>query len=317
MSPKTAPLLLLLLMLLLLPSACSQIQPSARSEGGFQKIPVPVLREVRVDPRLGRNMFGVDLRSEARILWAQVEGYYKRPVRELLLDDLGYSYYAGLADIEPDGTPVVKLKNTTPVTEEILVHELYHLKLYAEGYPVIRINYPPGWSEEREQARVRFIVAQVYDTIEHRIFYPRMRQMGLTPDDTLKSDVEEILQDGIADQGVPGLTRRDERIIDYFRAALLLDDDGLLERLTNYYRGRGWDRELKTARAMAEVVSEAGPSSPEEAVETFMRCLALIERSINVYELSGWETVTIGQHERRRVYLKVMPRSKRAGMLDS
>lgn len=302
---KIAPLLLLLL----LPSACSQIEPSARSEGGLQKIPPPLLREIRVDPRLGRNMFGIDLRGEARMLWAEIEEHYKRPVRELLLDDLGYSYYAGLADVDPDGTPVVKLRSTNRVTEEIIVHELYHLKFYAEGYPVIRLEYPTAWKEEREQARVRFIVAQIYDTIEHRIFYPRMRAMGLAPDDTLKSSIEFDLEGDRRGEDVPGLTRREALAIEYFQAALLLGDERLLARLTNHYRSRGWDRALDTGRAMAELVRRSQPSTPNEAVTTLMRCLALMERATNGYEISGWETESIGEHQLRRVYLKVRPLS--------
>lgn len=314
MSLKPASLLLLLL---LLPSACSQIQPSARSEGGLQKIATPLLREIRIDPRLGRNMFGIDLRSEARILWAQVEGHYGRPVRELLIDDLGYSYYAGVASVDPDGTPVVQLINTEPVTEEIIVHELYHLKLYAEGYPVIRIEYPADWNEEKEQARVRFIIAQLYDTIEHRIFYPRMREMGLAPDDTLKRNVELTLRGEAEEEDVPGLTRRDALAIEYFKAALLMEDEPLLERLTNHYRGRRWDEALNIGSGMAELVKRAQPSTPDGAVTTLLRCLAVIERSVNAYELYGWETEKIGQHDRRRVYLKVTPRTKRAGKLTS
>jgi hypothetical protein len=311
MSLKTACLLLLLL----LSSACSQIQPAARSEDGLQKIAPPLLREVRVDPRLGRNMFGVDLRPEARILWAEIEGHYGRPVRELLIDDLAYSYYAGLASVDPDGTPVVQLTNTEPVTEERIVHELHHLKLYADGFPVIRIEYPAAWNGERQQARVRFLIAQIYDTIEHWIFYPRMREMGLMPDDTLKSNVEFNLQGGAEDEDVPGVTRRDSLTIEYFQAALLLSDEQLLRRLTNHYRGKRWDDGLNIGKAMAALVRAARPSTPKEAVTTLMRCLPVIERGINVYELSGWETEKIGEHDRRRVYLKVRSQSKRRNKL--
>jgi hypothetical protein len=308
---KTAPLLLLLL----LAPACTQIEPAARTEVGLQKIAAPLLREVRVDPRLGRNMFGLDLRPEARILWAEIEAHYGRPVRELLIDNLDYPYYAGLASIDPDGTPVVELKNSAPVTEERIVHELYHLKLYADGFPVIRIEYPAAWKGERQQARVRYIMAQIYDSIEHWIFYPQMRQMGLMPDDTLKSNVEFILEGGTVDDDVPGVTRRDSLTIEYFEAALLLDDEQLQKLLPNHYRRRRWDDELNTGKAMAELVRAARPSTPKEAVTTLMRCLALIERTNNVYELSGWETEKIGELDLGRIYLKVRPKSKGRGRI--
>jgi hypothetical protein len=139
-----------------------------------------------------------------------------------------------------------------------------------------------------------------------------MREMGLAPAESLRSSVEFNLQSGITDdEGVPGLTRKDALAIEYFKIALLTGDDQLLERFTNYYRGRRWDDALNNGKAMVELVRAAQPSTPNETVMTLMRCLAVIERAINAYELSRWETEKIGKHEQRRIYLKVRPRSKR------
>ena len=270
------------------------------------------MREVRVDPRLGRKLFDVDLRSDARILWAQVEEHYGRQVRELKIDDLGYTYYGGLASVDPDGTPVIEVTNTDPVTEEKIVHELYHLKLYTEGFLVIRIDYPKEWEIEKEQPRVRFIVAQVYDTIEHWIFYPRMREMGLVPDDVLRSNADRMVYiSDVVDEDVPGLTRGDALAIEYFKAALLLSDERLLKLLTEHYRRRGWNDALRRGTMMAEMVKEARPSTPEEVVNTLLRCLSVIERGQHAYKLAGWETELRGDHKLRRIYLKVTSEPKK------
>jgi hypothetical protein len=302
--------LLLLLLFALAFTAAYYSYPQPQPVNSTQGLSIPASKNFQVEPGLGRNMFGIPLRPEARKLWLEIEDHYKREVREELTSDLGYSYYAGLASVDPDGTPAVKLRNDDRPTEERIVHELYHLKLYADGYPVIRIEYPPRRPTEKQQARIRFLISEVYNTIEHWMFYPEMRKMGLVPDGSVRSTAELILE-GDDQEDTPGVTRGDMLALDYFEAALLLDDTQLFARLENQYNVKRWTEALQKGRDMAGIVSSSSPSTPEGAVRTLMRCLEILDRSGNGYELTRWETEKRGSHTLRRIYIKVAPRSKR------
>jgi hypothetical protein len=256
-----------------------------------------------------RRMFGVELRPQAAALLAEIEEHYRKQVRAESKDKLEHSYYAGIASVDTGGTPVIELSNYAPPTEERIVHELFHLKLYAEDFPVIRIEYPSNWREgSRKQAHVRYLVSQIYDTIEHWIFYPRMREMGISPDEVLKRNVElDLEEDPASAERIAGVPERDYLTIYYFKAAVLLSDENLFERLTDLYSRKRWYEPLAVGRIMADRVTASKPASPDEAISVLLRCLEVIQRDSNSFEITKRETEQRGDHTLRRLYLKVVP----------
>jgi hypothetical protein len=255
-----------------------------------------------------RSLFGVELRPQARELLAEIENHYGKHVREETKGDLDYSYYAALSSVDKDGTPTIRMDADVPPTEATIVHELSHIKLYAKGFPVIRLNYPRSWSTDRQQAHVRYIVAMVYDAIIHTIIYPQVREMGLKPEEPLYSQMELIMSDQFADY--PGVPRQDVRTIFYLNAALLLDDREFFERVTDAYMSRHWYESVAIGRVLADMVTAAKPSTPEEVIFVLLRCLEVFQHDINNFELDYWETEKRGEHTLRRAVIKIIPQER-------
>jgi hypothetical protein len=290
---RSSSIVALLLILALSLSACRRNpQGEAAASTGKEELPA-------------RSLFGVALRPQARQLVAEIESHYGRRVREETKSNLDYSYYAALSSVDTDGTPTIRMDSDVPPTEATIVHELLHLKLYAKGFPVIRLNYPHSWSTDRQQAHVRYVVAMVYDAIIHTIIYPEVRRMDLKPDESLHSQMELIMADEFADY--PGVPRQDVRTIFYLNAALLLDDREFFERVTDAYMTRHWYESVAIGRVIADMVAAAKPSTPEEVIFVLLRCLEVIQHDSNHFELDYWETEKRGEHSLRRAVIKVIP----------
>jgi hypothetical protein len=282
---------LLLLHLATLLPACRRNPQGVASE--VSKAPPP------------RQLFGVELRPQAAELLAEVEKHYGKRVRAEVNANLDYSYYAALSSVDQDGTPSIRMDRDVPPTEATIVHELVHIKLYSKGFPVIRLNYPPSWRTDKEQAHVRYIVAMVYDAIIHSIIYPQVRAMELKPDESLHSQLDLIMADQFEDY--PGVPRQDVRTIFYLNAALLLEDREFFERVADAYVTRHWYESAAVGRYLADLIAAAKPSTPEEAVFVLLRCLEVIQHEINSFELDYWETEKRGEHSLRRAVIKVIP----------
>jgi len=257
-----------------------------------------------------RQLFGVELQPQARALLAEIEQHYGKRLREDVKSNLDYSYYAALASVDSDGTPSIRMDSDIPATESTIVHELLHIKLYSKGFPVIRLNYPQSLSTERQQAHVRYIVAMLYDAIIHTIIYPQAREMGLKPQESLHGQLDLIMADQFEDYA--GVPRQDVRTIYYLNAALLLDDRELFERVTDAYIRRHWYESVAIGRVLADMVTAAKPSTPEEVVFVLLRCLEVIQHEINNFELEAWQNEKRGEHILRRAVIKVIPQ-QRAG----
>jgi hypothetical protein len=291
----------IVVILLILAASLSACRRNAQSEAAASN---------RAEELPPRQLFGVELRPQARQLVAEIENHYGKRVREETKSNLDYSYYAALSSVDTDGTPSIRMDADVPPTEATIVHELSHIKLYAKGFPVIRLNYPHAWSTDRQQAHVRYIVAMVYDAIIHTIIYPEVRGMGLKPDESLHSQMELIMSDQFADYA--GVPRQDVRTIFYLNSALLLDDREFFERVTDAYMTRHWYESVAIGRVMSDMVSAARPSTPEEVIFVLLRCLEVIQHDINHFELDYWETEKRGEHSLRRAVIKVIPQ-ERAG----
>ncbi|HEX8141625.1 MAG TPA: hypothetical protein VF553_03460 [Pyrinomonadaceae bacterium] len=255
-----------------------------------------------------RQLFGIEMRPQAGELLAEIEQHYGKTVREEVRRNLDYSYYAALSSVDADGTPSIRMDADVPPTEATIVHELMHIKLYSKGFPVIRLNYPHSWSTERRQAHVRYIVAMIYDAIIHTIIYPQVRAMDLKPDEALPSQMELIMTDQFADY--PGVPRQDVRTIFYLNAALLMEDREFFERVTDAYMTRHWYESVAIGRVLADMVTAAKPSTPEEVIFILLRCLEVIQHDVNSFELDYWETEKRGEHSLRRAVIKVIPRGR-------
>lgn len=135
-----------------------------------------------------RTMFNIKLSKAANGLLNEVEKLYGKKVREEEVQNWEPVRY-GESAIDVDGTPVVRINAGTGRSEENIVHELFHLKLYTRGFPLVGYN-PPAESRTRENFNYLQLVSNyLFDPIQHAIFYPELAKLGFKPNaQTEKAD---------------------------------------------------------------------------------------------------------------------------------
>jgi hypothetical protein len=244
--------------------------------------------------------FGISLSPGTQALLAQVEKAFHHPIVERSLEDhelLGSSY------LTPEGFPVVSLSSNGR-NEPTLAHELMHLLLKSEGYAGVRHLMPDGSAPTGVAAReLDSSLLLIRDPIEHWIFAPRLKKLGLNPDQYNVDRMRGFLKDG----RFPGLapaTANSMRAVFYYEAVLVLDHQpDLLQQIKERYRQNGWTQEQELGESMAAVVLRIKPSSPEEEIACYIECCNLIFAGKVHFSLARWDARQMGSFPERIAYV--------------
>lgn len=165
---------------------------------------------LRNHPRNGiphqRQLFGIELSLPARRLLAEVEQSYGKHVRDEVAINwetvqLGYSFVAD------DGTPVIQINDNLERKEEVIVHELFHLKQRAKGFYMINFVFSSGAAYYKYAAYCKLLLMLLHEPLQHWIFYPEMRKAGFDPSAVLKADFERAREAGQLADLQAGTTR--------------------------------------------------------------------------------------------------------------
>lgn len=248
---------------------------------------------------------GVALSAPGLRLLAEVEALYKKTVRFEEVESWEPSHY-GESSVVADGTPVIKLNSRTGQTESTVVHELFHLKLFATGFPIIVYEVLPEAKTPANLVFLTWIGFHLHDPILHWIFYPQMRQLGVDPDVELRQEFLQALAKGSFENLKPA-TQEEALALYYFKATLQLNDPKILARLADWYKREKWDAPLAMGKEMAEMVKRSSPRTPEQAIDVFVRCLNLLLKNSASFQISGWTSDQLGAHQQRIVVIRVFP----------
>ena len=90
--------------------------------------------------------------------------------------------------ISQEGTPFLQVDTSVTPTEELIVHELSHIQLVIEGFPKLDLIGHPEWHP--------WVRSDILDVIQHRVFYPRLRQRGFRPDSERILETRRIIAKG-------------------------------------------------------------------------------------------------------------------------
>lgn len=204
------------------------------------------------------SLCGISLRPASAHLLHYVEHRFAKPVRCELATNLAQSEGARANErLDVDGTPVVRLDSGSGRTETEVVHELFHLQLRALGFPQdFAITVPPSIDGNILQLAARDISAM----LEHRLFYPKMRQMGLDPTKAYRDEVENH----IAHERPPSYSSRYPQllVIDYATVLLVINDPPLTRRMRMWYAQHGWQDALRRGRNLANYILRLNPDTP-------------------------------------------------------
>ena len=163
----------------------------------------------------------------------------------------------GASDVADDGTPEIVLDTYEGKTEQNLVHELFHLQLRAKGFPQrFQVKSPASINS----ALVQQVAEQLGSLIEHRLFYPQMRQMGFDPTQQYRDGLDAMLsQDKL--YGAPVSAKR---TVNYAEISLLIHDPSLTSKVEKWYKRHGWTDQLNRGQRLVQYLTTFNPDSPEK-----------------------------------------------------
>lgn len=185
----------------------------------------------------GRELAGVKLRLAAAELLGAVERLHRKPVLVVFRDDFqegiqGYTFTSG------DGTPIIGIVPGKGQNEENIVHELFHLKMLAKGYPLFDFEMP----EAERLAHGEFylnIRTLIYDPIAQSLFYPKMRQMGLNPDVNTR---EQLQKNRLLTEQPSAPKASQEWLATYFmKVSIETRDPDIRAELERWYKEKAWN----------------------------------------------------------------------------
>lgn len=239
------------------------------------KVAAQYIDELLKQERAEGKLFSIKLRPEAIKVWKDVEKRAGKPVIESLVDDSGGADVAR-SWIDNNGTPVIQIMGRRGLNEDSIVHELFHLHLIVRGFPRF-ISCPTANQTSPELVKyIAFARAEIDNAVQHWMFYPKMRQIGLKPQDGY--DKLSTLSERSDWNDLTVFMLREGRILHYFRTALEIDDPTIVKHFTTWYVVKGWNEELQIAQQMMEIVKKANLSSPRKVLQIVNRCLQKIAR---------------------------------------
>jgi hypothetical protein len=209
------------------------------------------------------------------------------------------------------GVPTIEAPDGSTITEERIVHELFHIDQRVRGFPVgVVFQYhslsPKTVAEVVDKLRP-MLESFFLDTIEHFIFFRQMTAMRMdayatsraaireqVASDSLPAAVTEAVRAGI---GVEG------HALWGFRVALEADDPKIVA---------AWDKSaivnsegLRAGKALAQIVTSRQPETPQETAEAIAAALNCLLGSIGSFTPFGWHETQKGSIVEKRVIVLV------------
>lgn len=212
---------------------------------------------------------GLKLSTAASQLLHDVEREYGKQVqcetRSNLQDAEGG---IALESVASDGTPLITLDIFAGKTETSFVHELFHLQLRRSGFQQdFRLRLPPNVHRPGAESVGR----DTSSLIEHRLFFGRMRKMGLNPTEHFRKDVED---DVVYDRPPAYAGKITGKLATgYAYITLLIRDQALTRKVGAWYAKHGWSDELTRGKLISQYLTTYDPDTPEKKRIAFEHCM--------------------------------------------
>jgi hypothetical protein len=252
-----------------------------------------------------RQLFRVTLRPSAANLVDGVEKIFGKALREEK-SQLGGNH--GMARVDDDGTPVIIL-NPNSITEEEIVHETFHLKMIGEGTP--HITYlAPRESLEAERGKLIWLFGQLRSPIQHWMFYPEMRSMGLRPDRNLDSEMQKAIAGRSDLRQLSGSPLQFHLTVMHARVFLESLNVGLRQEFVKWAEAQMEPESIKKAEQIVAYVKEIGPKSPTEEAQVFLQCLNYLYRGTASFSPEPWSYVMKGNFRHHTARFLFQPKAQ-------
>lgn len=215
------------------------------------------------------KFLGVKLRPEIRAIISEIENKTGRKIyAEFVRQE---DYFLGSSFIDDEGLPVVlidfNLEKDEKKLEAVIVHELLHLRLIVNNFPIFlfspTVKTAKGRAIDVEQGNVN----DLKNIIEHRVFKSDMEKFGLDKYIDLAGDAARQAKK------MKGRADGQTEVVNYVRAVLEYQNPQDVLVLKQIYQANGWNRALRTGKEIADIISFAKPQTPKDVESVFLKCL--------------------------------------------
>lgn len=249
-----------------------------------------------------RILFGIKISPKTENLLEDIENTYGKKLSEEIItswpdDHFGQSY------ISENGSPIIKINAKTGRTENNIVHELFHLKLSAEGFPQ-NVNFS-GKKELliQNESFFRNAGGLLLAPILHHKFFPKMRLMEINP----SYEINLNINDKIKKNG-DNLCSTDKifRALYYFIVLIESDNKSLVNKLTNLYIKNKWMESVSLAKKLYSDLGKLPIETPDNIVTIFQKSLTTVFDNKLKFEFVGWNEEKRGTVIQRDIQMKVL-----------
>ncbi len=224
------------------------------------------------------------LRPSALTLLAGVEAAFGKTV---CIEEAGH--YApnehGKSCITKDGTPVIKLNPRSDDTERTIVHELFHLKFRAAGFADVDYYFPDLTINKDVLLSIDNTFLQ---TVEHWMFLPAIRKMGIDPTAHHKAALRAGEYRTVDRTDLRTLAYR------YYDTKLLVDDANLVSELSAWYKANGLTDAIAKGEELVGLVTDSNPGTPTDEISTYLKILNAVPGISTRFELDSWKEGLLG-----------------------
>jgi hypothetical protein len=232
-----------------------------------------------------RSPFGINARRSVLALMSEVERAFGHSIVERISESSDRSF--GEYSVSLDGAPTITLARSD-LTEANLVHELMHFKLMAEGYPRIQWILPPQHRNSEMVNELYGILPWLRDPIEHYMFRPAMKAMGIV------ADPEDIM---VLETYLKQKHSKEDRrisILRLFALTLSVEDDRLQRGLLASYERDGLSTEARIGSEMVRQVRDMRPMTPRQEVDCFLACINTFWAGERKATFVSWSSEPLG-----------------------
>jgi hypothetical protein len=145
----------------------------------------------------------------------------------------------------------------------------------------------------------------VHSGVLHWMLYPKLRSMGMNPSEEFSGQLTDAFFDRPA--AADAMTQQD-LALNFFKASVEIDDPVIPSRLGERYFANGWQRPLDTGRAMAELVTNSRPDSPQREVDVFLACINQLFNETAAFSVLTEVTQPRGAIQTLKVTVSVGPK---------
>lgn len=219
------------------------------------------------------EILGIKLNAEELPIVREIETKTGKRLLAYFTDAPDFQFGSSYID-DKTGSPEIyidaKLQSNPKKMEAVIVHELLHLRLRANGYPTFLfspdVRTAQGRAIDVEQGHANDLLS----LIEHRLFKPDMIRLGLYQVIDLAGDTASDARrrkgglDGQADA------------INYARAILEYHNQRDIDTVKQLFTANGWKISIREGESIASYIQSAVINEPKDIEPLFRLCLQTI-----------------------------------------